>query len=184
MTSEGPGLQERLEAHIQRNRDRLLATLAGWGVAKDRAEDLLHDGVIKAMSALDQLQDEAQLEGWFHRILRNTTMDFHRRRDRENRRDAKWSGEAIRFYVPEFRSNSCQCVHDVITTLKPEYGEAIRNAELGESELEDVATRLGITYNNLKVRLHRARRQLRERLMDTCASCAEAGCLDCTCGIS
>ena len=45
----------------------------------------------------------------------------------------------------------------------------------------DLADRLGITKNNLKVRRHRAHRQLRERVEQTCRSCAAHGCVDCTC---
>jgi RNA polymerase sigma-70 factor (ECF subfamily) len=36
--------------------------------------------------------------------------------------------------------------------------------------------------NNLKVRLHRGRKQLRERIEQTCRACATHGCLDCICG--
>jgi len=34
------------------------------------------------------------------------------------------------------------------------------------------------------VRLHRARKALRERLTASCRACAEHGCLDCSCGAS
>jgi len=44
-----------------------------------------------------------------------------------------------------------------------------------------VAKELGITPNNLKVRRHRARQQLRERLEEVCRTCAKHGCLDCSC---
>lgn len=173
---------QHLESHIRENRERLIASLIGWGVTADRAEDLLHDAVEKAIDARSQLDDDAQLEGWFHRVLRNTTIDFHRSRRREWSRDRKWARESTQFVVPTFKSQTCQCFHDVIPTMKAEYAEAIRNVDLQDGELREVAARLGITYNNLKVRLHRARRQLRTRLQDTCASCADRGCLDCTCG--
>jgi len=32
------------------------------------------------------------------------------------------------------------------------------------------------------VRLHRARAALREKLVRSCRTCAEHGCLDCSCG--
>ena len=44
------------------------------------------------------------------------------------------------------------------------------------------AARHGISLDNVKVRRHRARKALRERLVDTCRLCADHGCLDCTCG--
>ena len=175
-------IHQRLEDHVQQNGDRLLAQLSGWGVPADRREDILHDAVVRAMSALDGLDDPARLEAWFHQILRNVAMSFHRRRDRENLGNQKWSRQREGFFVPEFQPNHCQCLHDVIPTLKREYAEAIRQVEMSDDDLRDVATRLGISYGNLKVRVHRARKKLRQRLEQTCKSCADQGCLDCTCG--
>ncbi len=43
---------------------------------------------------------------------------------------------------------------------------------------------LAMTRNNLRVRLHRARQMLRERLVDFCGPCCERGCRDCTCDVS
>lgn len=67
-------------------------------------------------------------------------------------------------------------------TLKPEYAALIEELELTDSDPARVAERLGITLNNLKVRRHRARQALRKRLEETCRTCAEHRCLNCTCG--
>jgi RNA polymerase sigma-70 factor (ECF subfamily) len=40
----------------------------------------------------------------------------------------------------------------------------------------------GITPNNASVRLFRAREALRQQLQRSCGTCAEHGCLDCSCG--
>jgi RNA polymerase sigma-70 factor (ECF subfamily) len=69
----------------------------------------------------------------------------------------------------------------IIPTLKPEYAELIRKVDLAENSPANVAEELGITPNNLTVRLHRARAQLRERLVQTCQMCSKHGCLNCTC---
>ena len=39
-----------------------------------------------------------------------------------------------------------------------------------------------ITANNAGVRVFRARQALRKRVVSWCGSCAERGCIDCTCG--
>ncbi len=173
--------RQRLEEHIRENRRRLLAQLANWGVPSGQREDILHEGVASAFDALDGLNDRQRLEAWFHQLLRNRAMDFHRTRDRESLGNQKWAQERKSFFIPQFQSNYCQCVHDVLPTLKREYEEVIRQVEMTDDELRDVATRLGITYGNLKVRLHRARTRLRQRLEETCEKCAAKGCLDCTC---
>jgi RNA polymerase sigma factor (sigma-70 family) len=175
-------IRDRLEEHIRENHSRLLAQLVTWGVPGDRREDILHEAVASAFDALDAVDDVQRLEAWFHQLLRNRAMDFHRARDREYLGNQKWVRERKSFFVPKFKSNYCQCVHDVLPTLKREYEEVIRQVEMSDDELRDVAARLGITYGNLKVRLHRARKKLRQELEKICQQCATQGCLDCTCG--
>jgi RNA polymerase sigma-70 factor (ECF subfamily) len=57
----------------------------------------------------------------------------------------------------------------------------IRRVDLDEATIADVASEMGITPGNARVKLHRARRALRRQLELSCGSCAEHGCLDCTC---
>ena len=48
--------------------------------------------------------------------------------------------------------------------------------------VQDYAVEAGITANNAGVRVFRAREALRKRVVRWCGSCAERGCIDCTCG--
>ena len=82
---------------------------------------------------------------------------------------------------PEDDAELCACFERLVPTLKPEYADLIQAVELGHEAPEQMAGRLGITSNNLKVRRHRARQALRRKLEETCRACAEHGCLDCTC---
>ena len=67
-------------------------------------------------------------------------------------------------------------------TLKPEYAEVLRRVELEGVRLADYAASVGITSSNAGVRVFRARKALLEQVKRSCGSCAEHGCLDCTCG--
>ena len=44
------------------------------------------------------------------------------------------------------------------------------------------AERHGLTPGNAGVRVFRAREALRKQVVRSCGTCAEHGCLDCTCG--
>jgi RNA polymerase sigma-70 factor, ECF subfamily len=39
----------------------------------------------------------------------------------------------------------------------------------------------GLTATNAAVRVHRAREALKKRVTQACGTCAEHGCLDCSC---
>jgi RNA polymerase sigma-70 factor (ECF subfamily) len=75
----------------------------------------------------------------------------------------------------------CACVRVLSETLKPEYGEALRRIDVDGISVKEYAAEIGIEPNNAGVRVHRAREALRKSVRTSCGTCADHGCLDCTC---
>jgi RNA polymerase sigma-70 factor (ECF subfamily) len=69
----------------------------------------------------------------------------------------------------------------LLQTLKPDYADVLRRVDLLEQSRGEVAATLGITVNNLTIRLYRARQALRRALALTCETCPIHGYLDCGC---
>jgi DNA-directed RNA polymerase specialized sigma24 family protein len=57
----------------------------------------------------------------------------------------------------------------------------VRAVDLEEQRLQDFAKQHKLSTSNAGVRIHRARAALRKQLLRTCATCAEHGCLNCSC---
>ena len=146
------------------------------------AADVVQESLLKAVKSADQLRDDESVTAWFYRILRRTIIDLYRRRATSQAALDRLEQELAAPPHPEDEKAACACVNTLIPALKPEYAELIRRLDLGEESVEAVAGELGVNANNLRVRHHRARQQLRERLEQTCRLCAKHGCLDCTCG--
>jgi len=144
------------------------------------AEDILQDCLLKAVRSAPEIRDEQRLVPWFYRILQNAMTDAYRRRAAELNRRSNYAIEAEDSFQPEDETTICQCINELIPTLKPEYAEVTKLIDLDGKSNEEVAKRLGISRNNLKVRTHRARQALRKRLEETCRVCAVHHCLDCT----
>jgi len=72
-------------------------------------------------------------------------------------------------------------VSELAATLKPEYAEALRRVEIDGMAVKDYASASGISASNAGVRIFRARKALRVQLARACGTCAEHGCLDCSC---
>jgi len=70
----------------------------------------------------------------------------------------------------------------MVGTLKPEYAEALRQIEVEGVAVKDYAARQGLTAGHAGVRVFRARQALRTQVLASCGTCAEHGCLDCSCG--
>jgi RNA polymerase sigma-70 factor (ECF subfamily) len=82
----------------------------------------------------------------------------------------------------ELRAAVCQCVRGLADTLKPDLSAAIKRVEVDGLAVKDYAAEAGITPGNAAVRVFRAREALRKQVTRSCGTCAEHGCLDCTCG--
>lgn len=146
------------------------------------AEDALQEFSLKVIRAANTLQDDEKIDAWFGRILRNTLTDQYRRRATRRRAEAGYALEPREAAVdPEPAATPCTCVHDVLPALKLDYADIIRRADLDEAPRERIAADLGVTANNVGVRLHRARRALKTKLEERCSGCGDGGFQSCDC---
>jgi DNA-directed RNA polymerase specialized sigma24 family protein len=73
-------------------------------------------------------------------------------------------------------------VSKLARTLKPEYAEALHRIDVDGTPVKDHADEAGISASNAGARVFRACEALRKQVARSCGTCAEHGCLDCTCG--
>jgi RNA polymerase sigma-70 factor (ECF subfamily) len=171
--------------------DALVANHRGFLAFLDRrlgsradAEDLLQEAFAKGLARGHQVEDPESAVAWFYRVLRNALADWYRRRGVEDRALAEWGGRQDVAEAPrdeELFGEVCGCVLRLANTLRPDYAEALRRVDVDGMPVKDFAAQAGITPGNAAVRLHRAREALRARVIQSCGTCAEHGCLDCSC---
>ena len=151
------------------------------------AEDILQNGLLKALRHADDLQDDAKLTAWFYQLLRHAVVDHYRTRGAGRRRDDTLGatlaalGEDIAAAPPGWEAQLCACLGGVVDTLKPQQAALLRRVDLEGESVQAAAKALRITPNIASVTLHRARRELRAKLQAFCGACADGACLDCDC---
>lgn len=147
------------------------------------AEDILQDAFVRGLDKLATLENDEAATAWFYRILRNAVIDQHRRRSTIDRKLEAFAAELEQRREPEADVHGavCACVGRLAGTLKPEYAEALRRVEVDGIAVKDYAAEAGITSGNAAVRVFRAREALRKQVARSCGTCADHGCLDCTC---
>lgn len=145
------------------------------------AEDLVQDSLLKAFRADKKPSPNEDVIAWFYRILRRSIIDLYRRTDARKRALEKFRAELPKSVTPEAERAICECIDRLLPDLPEQYRELLQRVDLGGETIREAAAALGVTANNLTVRLHRARRQLRDRLEKVCRDCATASCVDCTC---
>ena len=150
---------------------------------RDRAlaEEIVQEALVRGLEHAGEIRESAI--GWFYGVLRNAIIDHARRRAAQDRRLAAVAAELETAPdEPELRDTVCRCVAQLAGTLKPEYADALRRIDVEDTPVKDYAEEAGISASNAGVRVFRAREALRKQVARACGTCAEHGCLDCTCG--
>ena len=147
------------------------------------AEEILQDAFVRGIGRVAS-DDEESVVAWFYRTLRNAAIDHHRRHKTASKALEAFAGESPTQEQPdeEMKAAVCACVSHLAQTLKPEYAEALMRVEVEGVPVKDYAVQTGISASNAAVRVFRAREALRKQVKRSCGSCAEHGCLECSCG--
>lgn len=149
------------------------------------AEDILQDAFVRTAGKVADVPGDA-LVPWFYATLRNAVVDHWRKQGTAARglesfaRELEGASEP----PPDVATEICACVSRLAAGLKPEYADALAAIDVAGTPVKTYAAQHGLTQTNASVRVHRARKALRARLVQSCGTCAEHGCLDCSCGAS
>ena len=151
--------------------------------SRSAAEDILQDAFVRNLDRLDVVPEQA-LVPWFYRVLRNALIDHTRRAGAANRALAALAREVEIAEVPpaDLHREICACITRLASTLKPAYAEALREVDVEGVAVTAFAQGKGLSPSNAGVRLFRARQALKRQVTASCGTCAEHGCLDCSCG--
>lgn len=165
------------------NHRAFLAFLERRVGSREVAEDILQEAFTRGLARADTIRDEESTLAWFYRALRNAVIDHYRRDDVKRRGLEGFARELDPVTASHETADAvCRCVLSLAETLKPEYAEAIQRIDVEGIAVKDFAERVGISASNAGVRVFRAREALRRQVSRSCGTCAEHGCLDCTCG--
>jgi RNA polymerase sigma-70 factor (ECF subfamily) len=167
---------------VLENRSRWLAAATRLVGDRESAKDVLQEASVRALIASGTLRDRERLVPWFRSVLANAAVD-HSRRDGAYRRAL--AQLAVEISSPrtdrEPDAIDCTCVQEALSSLTPRYAGILRMIDVEGSSLDEVATTNGITKTNARVRLHRARRALRSRVLLVCGGVPSDQCLPCAC---
>ena len=110
---------------------------------------------------------------WFYRLLSTVLADYARREATRKRLDHLCPASGLDAGGPKLESTVCTCLYALLPTLKPEHADILRRVDLLGEPRQQVAAALGVTVNNVTVRLHRARQAIRRALLLSCTTCPE-----------
>jgi RNA polymerase sigma-70 factor (ECF subfamily) len=186
MRDSPPRSVDQLVAALHAHRDEFKAFLTARVGSAAEAEDILQNGLVKALRHGAEVRDSEKVTAWFYQLLRRAIIDHYRAKGAAQRRDDALGTlvaalEEDVATAAAFEAKICACLGGVVDTLKPQQAELLRRVDLNGESVQDAARALGLTPNNASVTLHRARKELRVKLEAFCGDCAADACLDCDC---
>ena len=147
------------------------------------AEDILQDAFVKLVQRPELAPSDEGVVPWFYRTLRNAAIDRFRRLGASTRAVEALAREMEQHEAPteEMEGEICACVARLATTLKPEYAQALQEIDVNGTPVKAYAEQHHLSASNAGVRVFRAREALKKRVTESCGTCAEHGCVNCTC---
>jgi len=138
---------------------------------REDAEEVSQDIFIKAYRALADFKGNSKFSTWLYTIVNNTCITFLRKKRLETHSldkegvfevaDSQDSG--LRANMVEQKSRVAM-VNEAIRMLNADDAEIITLFYKAEQSLEEIARILRLETNTAKVRLHRARTRLKEKM--------------------
>jgi RNA polymerase sigma-70 factor, ECF subfamily len=121
------------------------------------AEDLLQDVFLAALQRLASLREALAFGGWLAMIARNRAVDFHR-----GRRKTTELPDDLAHEDPA--QSEAEQVLVVIRELPEAYRETLVLRLVEEMSGPEIAARVGLTPESVRVNLHRGMKLLKEKL--------------------
>ena len=162
---------EFLEIHDQfygRIKKFILASVRDESVA----DDLVQDTFIRIQENLDSVKDPSKVSSWIFRIAYNLCQDHFRSRKKSSSHEEIHDGlvnlQETPLHKKVEQGEMSQCVQDKLNLLPESLRSVLIFADVMEFSHQEIANILGLSVENVKVRVHRARKKFKKILEEKC----------------
>lgn len=154
------------EQALAKSRERLYRIAFAWSHSPDVADDLVQEACSKALRQRKQLRELDSMGPWLFRILMNCWHDFLRSKKETVEFDESLYIDEQTPETVNSRYETVQRVRQAMQQLPIGQREVLALVDLERCSYAEVAEILEIPAGTVMSRLCRARRQLKELLLD------------------
>lgn len=157
-----------LEKLLRLTYPKLLRSARAMVRSEDAAKDVVQEALLKLAQNLPRLKNPQAFDRWSRRILYRCCLAHLRREKRDRQCVREFESLSLIAPGPDPEAQAIRShgeLSDAIDSLGSKSREVVRMHYFFDLSLREIANRVRITEGAVKVRLHRARNQLRERLV-------------------
>lgn len=172
------GEKELYEILVRRNNQKLYRIIRSYLKDDAEIEDIMQDSYVKAFTKLYQFKLESSFSTWLIRIGINESLA--RLKEKGKRYHLNEQSDNLRsntiLEIPDnrqlnpqdkmVRNETKQILENAIDSLGIKYKTVYVMKEVEEMSLKEIAIALDLTIANVKVRLHRSKEMLKEKLYE------------------
>ena len=159
---------ELYDQFYQRVRKFILASVKNESVA----DDLIQETFIKIQENLNSLRDPAKISPWIFRIAYHLCQDHFRTLKKSSSHEEIHDGLVNLQETPVQKKleqgEMSRCVQDQLNLLPESQRSVIIFADVMDFSHQEIADILGLSVENVKVRLHRACKKFKAILEEKC----------------
>jgi len=138
---------------------------------REDAEEISQDIFVKAYRSLADFRGESKFSTWLYTIVRTSCITFLRKKKLDTtsldneRTFMQLENKESSFYANAIEQKSRHAiVNEAIRLLSPDDSQVITLFYKAEQSLEEIGRIMGLDPNTVKVKLHRARNRLKEKM--------------------
>lgn len=156
---------------VERYQNYVFTLVLRFTDSREDAEEISQDIFVKAYRSLADFRGEAKFSTWLYTIVRTSCITFLRKKkldttsiDNEKtllqleNRESSFSANKV-----EGKSRHAM-VNEAIRMLGPDDAQVLTLFYKGEQSLDEIGLIMGLEPNTVKVKLHRARQRLKEKM--------------------
>lgn len=151
-------LQEELEQHLMEHYEKYYRFAYGYVRNQEDALDIIQDSAYKAIKNQGKLRNRQQMDSWIYSIIRNTALDFLKKKKREFPMEDEVLYEMAGTQEMDEPEDT---FYDLLKCLNEEEYTVVTLRYMEDKKLEEIATISGEKVNTVKSRLYRALGKLR-----------------------
>jgi RNA polymerase sigma factor (sigma-70 family) len=165
------GEQSLFAQLVQRYQSYVFTLVHRFTDNREDAEEISQDVFVKAYRSLADFRGEAKFSTWLYTIVRTSCITFLRKKRLDTTSlDNERTTLQLENRESGFKANIIEqksrhaMVNAAIRLLSPDDSQILTLFYKGEQSLEEIGRVMGLDPNTIKVKLHRARNRLKEKM--------------------